>query len=152
FQFAGHTGYLSQQAGTSDYCMLMCSDELRVGLVTEHIPVSEIAQHITKEKILKKLQILKKTLTEDFGIDKPKITVLGLNPHAGDEGLIGKEEIDIIRPAIGEAKSKNIFALGPYPADGFFGSANYKKFDAILAMYHDQGLVPFKALCFDSGV
>lgn len=152
FQFAGHTGYLAQQAGTENYCMMMCSNEMRVGLVTEHIPVSEIAQHITKEKILKKLQILKKSLTEDFGIDKPKIAVLGLNPHAGDDGLVGKEEIDIIRPAIAETKGKNIFALGPYPADGFFGSANYKKFDAILAMYHDQGLVPFKALCFDSGV
>ncbi|MBX7142196.1 MAG: 4-hydroxythreonine-4-phosphate dehydrogenase PdxA [Chitinophagales bacterium] len=152
FQFAGHTGYLAQQAGTENYCMMMCSNEMRVGLVTEHIPVSEIAQLITKEKILKKLQILKKSLTEDFGIDKPKIAVLSLNPHAGDDGLVGKEEIDIIRPALAETKSKNIFALGPYPADGFFGSANYKKFDAILAMYHDQGLVPFKALCFDSGV
>lgn len=152
FQFAGHTGYLAQQAGVSDYVMLMCSNEMRVGLVTEHVPVSEIAQHITKEKILKKLQILKKSLAEDFGVDKPKIAVLGLNPHAGDEGLVGKEEIDHIRPAISETKGKNIFALGPYPADGFFGSASYKKFDAILAMYHDQGLVPFKSLCFDSGV
>jgi len=152
FQFTGHSGYLAQQAGVSDYCMLMCSSEMRVGLVTEHVPVSEIAPLITKEKILKKLQILKKTLTEDFGIDKPKIAVLGLNPHAGDEGLIGKEEIDVIRPAVAEAKTKNIFAMGPYPADGFFGSASYKKFDAILAMYHDQGLVPFKALCFDTGV
>jgi 4-hydroxythreonine-4-phosphate dehydrogenase len=152
FQFAGHTGYLAQQAGTENYCMMMCSNEMRVGLVTEHIAVSEIAQHITKEKILKKLQLLKKSLAEDFGIDKPKIAVLGLNPHAGDEGLIGKEEADIIRPAIEEAQGKSLIVLGPYPADGFFGSASHKKFDAVLAMYHDQGLIPFKALCFDSGV
>jgi 4-hydroxythreonine-4-phosphate dehydrogenase len=152
FPFAGHTGYLAQQAGTEDYVMLMCSNEMRVGLVTEHIPVSEIAQHITKEKILKKLHTLKRSLTQDFGIDKPKIAVLGLNPHAGDEGLIGKEEADIIRPAIEEAQGKSLIVLGPYPADGFFGSASHKKFDAVLAMYHDQGLIPFKALCFDSGV
>ncbi|HYV90261.1 MAG TPA: 4-hydroxythreonine-4-phosphate dehydrogenase PdxA [Chitinophagales bacterium] len=152
FQFAGHTGYLAQQAGVSDYCMFLCSNDLRVGLVTEHVPVSEIAQSIKKEKIISKLDIIRKSLKLDFGIDKPKIAVLSLNPHAGDDGLIGKEEMDEIRPAIAEAKAKNIFALGPYPADGLFGSGNYKKFDAILAMYHDQGLVPFKALCFDSGV
>lgn len=152
FPFAGHTGYLAEQSGVSDYCMLLCSNEMRVGVVTEHVPVSEIAQHIKKEKILSKLDIIRKSLKLDFGIDKPRIAVLGLNPHAGDDGLIGREEIDEIKPAIGEAKAKNTFVFGPYPADGLFGSGNYKKFDAILAMYHDQGLVPFKALCFDSGV
>jgi len=152
FPFTGHTGYLAQAAGVSDYCMLLCSSEMKVGLVTEHVPVAEVAQHLSKEKILRKLQIVKKTLIEDFGLDKPKIAVLGLNPHAGDEGLIGKEEMEIIIPAIEEAKTKNILAMGPYAADGLFGSGNYKKFDAILAMYHDQGLVPFKALCFDHGV
>ena len=152
FPFAGHTGYLAQQAGVNDYCMLLCSNEMRVGVVTEHVPVSEIAQHIKKEKILSKLDIIRKSLKLDFGIDKPRIAVLGLNPHAGDDGLIGREEIDEIKPAIGEAKAKNTFVFGPYPADGIFGSGNYKKFDAILAMYHDQGLVPFKTLCFDSGV
>lgn len=152
FPFTGHTGYLVQQAGAEEYVMLMCGENLRVGLVTEHVPVSQISQHIKKEKILKKLEVLKNSLVKDFGIDKPKIAVLGLNPHAGDDGLIGKEDIDEIRPAIAEAKSKNIFALGPYPADGLFGSGGFTKFDAILAMYHDQGLVPFKALCFDSGV
>jgi 4-hydroxythreonine-4-phosphate dehydrogenase len=152
FQFAGHTGYLAQQAGVTAYCMLLCSNEMRIGVVTEHIPVSEISQHITKDKILDKLEIIRKSLKLDFGIDKPRIAVLGLNPHAGDEGLIGKEEINEIKPAIAELKSKGTLVFGPYPADGLFGSGNYKKFDAILAMYHDQGLVPFKTLCFDSGV
>jgi 4-hydroxythreonine-4-phosphate dehydrogenase len=152
FSFAGHTGYLAQQAGVSDYCMLLCSNDLRVGLVTEHVPVTEIAALINKERIVSKLNIIRKSLKIDFGIDKPRIAVLGLNPHAGDEGLIGKEEIDEILPAIAELKNKNVLVFGPYAADGFFGSGNYKKFDAILAMYHDQGLVPFKLLSFDSGV
>lgn len=152
FPFMGQTQYLAGQAGVNDHLMLMCSENLKVGLVTEHIPVSEVARHITKESILSKLEIMKQSLVRDFGIDKPKIAVLSLNPHAGDDGLIGREDLDIIKPAIGEAKSKNIFAMGPYPADGLFGSGNYSKFDAVLAMYHDQGLVPFKALCFSSGV
>ncbi len=152
FKFNGHTGYLAEMAGGVNYCMLLCSNNIRIGLVTEHVPVSEIAQHIKKEKILKKIEIIKKTLVQDFGIEKPKIAVLGLNPHAGDDGLIGKEEIEEIKPAIEEAKTKNTFVMGPYPADGFFGSGHQTKFDAVLAMYHDQGLAPFKALCFDSGV
>lgn len=152
FPFAGHTGYLAQQAGVNDYLMLMCGSSMRVALVTEHIPVSEIHQLINKDRIVKKLEVLKQSLIKDFGIEKPKIAVLGLNPHAGDEGVIGREEIDEIRPAISEAKSKGIFALGPYPADGLFGSGAYRKFDVVLAMYHDQGLVPFKALCFSTGV
>jgi 4-hydroxythreonine-4-phosphate dehydrogenase len=152
FPFTGHTAYLAEQAGSENYLMFMCGKDMKVGLVTEHVPVAEISQHVTKEKIVKKLEIMKNSLLIDFGIEKPKIAVLGLNPHAGDEGIIGREEIDVIKPAIAEAKSNNIFALGPYPADGLFGSGNFKKFDAILAMYHDQGLVPFKALNFDSGV
>lgn len=152
FPFTGHTGYLVKEAGVDDYVMLMCSNQMRIGLVTEHIPVKEISNDINKEKILRKIEVLKSSLVKDFGIDKPKIAVLGLNPHAGDDGIIGNEEINEIRPAITEAKNKNILVMGPYSADGFFGSGGYDKFDAILAMYHDQGLLPFKTLCFDSGV
>ncbi|MEO6168525.1 MAG: 4-hydroxythreonine-4-phosphate dehydrogenase PdxA [Chitinophagales bacterium] len=152
FPFKGHTSFLAEQAGVSDHLMMMCGGDLRIGLVTEHIAVAEISQSISKELILKKLEILRNSLIKDFGIDKPKIAVLGLNPHAGDDGLIGREEIDEIKPAIAEAKSKNTMVMGPYPSDGLFGSGNYSKFDGILAMYHDQGLVPFKALCFDKGV
>ncbi|MBA2407418.1 MAG: 4-hydroxythreonine-4-phosphate dehydrogenase PdxA [Chitinophagales bacterium] len=152
FPFVGHTGYLAQQANVTDHLMLMCSNNLRVGLATEHVPITEVSKHIVKERILSKLNILKETLIKDFGIDKPKIAVLGLNPHAGDDGLIGKEEIEEIRPAIAEAKNNGTLILGPFPADGLFGSSGYEKFDAILAMYHDQGLVPFKALYFNSGV
>lgn len=152
FPFSGHTSYLAAQAGVPDHLMLMCGGNLRIGLVTEHLPIAEVAAHIKKETILKKLAILKNSLVKDFGIEKPKIAVLALNPHAGDEGLIGKEEIEEIKPSIAEAKNKNIFAMGPYSADGFFGSGNHAKFDAILAMYHDQGLVPFKALSFENGV
>jgi 4-hydroxythreonine-4-phosphate dehydrogenase len=152
FPFVGHTGYLAKQAGVDDHLMLMCGQNLKVGLVTEHIALADVSAHVKKEKILKKLAILNSTLIKDFGINKPKIAVLGLNPHAGDEGLIGKEENEEIKPAIGEAGNSNLFVLGPYPADGLFGSGGYDKFDAILAMYHDQGLVPFKALCFNSGV
>lgn len=152
FPFTGHTAYLAQQAGADDYLMLMCGRDMRVGLVTEHVPIAEVSQHIKKDRIVKKLEILKTSLVKDFGIEKPRIGVLGLNPHAGDEGIIGREDLEEIKPAIAEAKGKNIFALGPYPADGLFGTGNYRKFDAILAMYHDQGLVPFKALNFDSGV
>ena len=132
--------------------MLLVSDTLKVGVVTGHIPVSKISESITQEAILKKLRILNKSLKQDFSIRKPKIAVLGLNPHAGDNGVIGNEELEIIIPAIEKARNENIMAIGPYPADGLFGSSTFKKFDAILAMYHDQGLAPFKALAFDSGV
>ncbi|MBA3648759.1 MAG: 4-hydroxythreonine-4-phosphate dehydrogenase PdxA [Chitinophagales bacterium] len=152
FPFTGHTGYLVQQSGETDHIMMLCSNEMRVGLLTEHIGLSDVYKYITRESILKKLATIQGSLIRDFGIDKPKIAVLGLNPHAGDDGIIGREEIDIIKPAIAEAISTNMLAFGPYSADGFFGSGNYKKFDAILAMYHDQGLIPFKALYFDSGV
>jgi 4-hydroxythreonine-4-phosphate dehydrogenase len=125
---------------------------LRVGLVTNHLPVGEIAAAITTELVLEKIKILHASLRKDFGIDKPKIAILGLNPHAGDGGILGTEEQTQILPAIEAAKAAKMLAFGPYPADGFFGSGNYKNFDAILAMYHDQGLAPFKALSFGKGV
>ena len=152
FNFTGHTPFLKNTFGANDVLMLMAAENLRVGLVTEHVPVSEVAKYITREAILSKLNILKESLIKDFGIDKPKIAVLGLNPHAGDEGLIGKEEEDIIKPAIKEAKQRNMLVFGPYSADAFFASGQYEKFDAVLAMYHDQGLIPFKSLATGEGI
>ena len=152
FTFAGHTEYLTKSFGAKESLMLMVNGDLRVGLVTNHIPVRDISDVITKEKIVSKLKILNKTLKVDFGIERPTIAVLALNPHASDDGLIGDEEEKIIRPVIIEAKKKGMLVMGPYSADGFFGSRQYQKFDAILAMYHDQGLTPFKALSFGSGV
>jgi 4-hydroxythreonine-4-phosphate dehydrogenase len=130
----------------------MVSNILKIGVVAGHIPISKLPEYITKEKILSKLRILNNSLKVDFGIRKPKIAVLALNPHAGDNGLIGNEEIDTIIPALELAKTEGILALGPYAADGFFGSGSFTKFDAVLAMYHDQGLVPFKTLISDEGV
>ena len=132
--------------------MLLVNDNLRVGLLTEHLPIRDVAQHVTKEKIVAKAKLMAKSLLQDFGIRKPKIAILGLNPHAGDQGAIGKEELEIIMPAVEQLKSENILAFGPFPADGFFGSEAWKNYDGILAMYHDQGLAPFKALSFSSGV
>lgn len=152
FSFPGHTPYLKNVFEVNDVVMMLCAGNFRVALVTEHIPVSEIAKHITKDAIVSKLQIINKSLQRDFGIDKPRIAVLGLNPHAGDEGLIGKEEETIIQPAIREAKNNNILAVGPYSADAFFARRQHHKFDAVLAMYHDQGLIPFKALASGEGV
>ncbi|MBM3431437.1 MAG: 4-hydroxythreonine-4-phosphate dehydrogenase PdxA [Bacteroidetes bacterium] len=152
FPHTGHTPYLKQFFQAPEVVMMMCSDQLRVALLTEHVPVKEVAQHITKEKLLKKLQLVHKSLQTDFGIDKPRIAVLGLNPHSGDEGLIGNEEETIIKPAIKEAKNQNIIVVGPYPADGFFARGRYDAFDCILAMYHDQGLIPFKTLAGGEGV
>ena len=152
FSFPGHTPYLKNAFEVNDVVMMLCAGNFRVALVTEHIPVSEVARHITKEAIVSKLLILNKSLQRDFGIDKPRIAVLGLNPHAGDEGLIGKEEETIIQPAIREAKNNNILAVGPYSADAFFARRNHEKFDAVLAMYHDQGLIPFKTLASGEGV
>ena len=151
FSFTGHTPYLRQLFGVKDVLMLMSSENFRVGLVTEHVPVSEIARSITREAILSKLNILKESLMRDFGIDKPRIAVLGLNPHAGDEGLIGREEEDIIKPAIKDAKH-NMLVYGPYSADAFFARNQQQKFDAVLAMYHDQGLIPFKSLAYGEGI
>lgn len=153
FKFPGHTEYLAQNFNADEVVMLLVSDAMRVGLVTGHIPIAKVAQTITEDLIIQKLKILDKALSEDFNIRKPKIAVLGLNPHAGDEGILGNEEQNIIIPAIEKAKSvHNIYAYGPFPSDGFFGSGDFSKFDAVLAMYHDQGLAPFKALAFEEGV
>lgn len=152
FNFTGHTPYLKSMFGVNDVVMMLCAGNFRIGLVTEHVPVAEVSKHITKEKILSKLNIMHKSLQKDFGIDKPRIAVLGLNPHAGDEGLIGSEEEAIIKPAIKEAKNSNMLVVGPYSADAFFARRSFEKFDAVLAMYHDQGLIPFKALAIGEGV
>lgn len=151
FRYTGHTPFLKDVDGAKDVLMLLYDAALKVALVTEHLPVKEVAQHITKEIILSKLNILHQSLRRDFGIDKPKIAVLGLNPHAGDDGLIGEEEEKIIIPAIKEAKNK-MLVYGPFSADAFFARASYTKFDAVLAMYHDQGLIPFKTLAGGEGV
>lgn len=152
FNFPGHTEYLQERTGSSDVLMFLVSEGLRVGVVTGHIPVAEVPQAITQEKIVKKLQLINESLKKDFWIEKPKIAVLGLNPHASDNGLLGTEEASIIAPAIQEAFDKGIICFGPYPADGFFGNGTYKQFDAVLAMYHDQGLIPFKTIAFSTGV
>jgi 4-hydroxythreonine-4-phosphate dehydrogenase len=152
FNFSGHTPYLKNFFGVNDVVMMLCAGNFRVALVTEHVPVSDITKYITKEAIVSKLSILNKSLQRDFGIDKPRIAVLGLNPHAGDEGLVGTEEETIIKPAIREAKNNNILAVGPYSADAFFARKHYDRFDAVLAMYHDQGLIPFKSLATGEGI
>jgi len=152
FSFAGHTEFLKERFEAEEVLMFLVSDDIRVGVVVGHTPIVEVAPLITKERVLQKINIMNKALIEDFGIRKPRIAVLGLNPHAGDKGLIGQEEIDYIIPAINEARDKGVMALGPFPADGLFGSGDYSKYDAVLAMYHDQGLAPFKALSFDKGV
>ena len=152
FPFVGHTEYITSEFKAKESLMLMVSDSLRVGLVTNHLPIREVAAAVTKEKVLRKILIMAETLKIDFNLDRPTIAVMGLNPHAGDEGAIGDEDDKIVRPAIEEAKQRGVMVFGPYPADGFFGSGQFHKFDGILAMYHDQGLVPFKALSFGAGV
>ena len=152
FSYTGHTPFLKDFFGVNDVLMLLTSENLKIGLVTEHLPVKEIASHISKENILSKLFILHASLKKDFNIERPKIAVLALNPHAGDEGLIGTEEEEIIKPAIKEAKQRNMLVMGPFSADAFFARGQYNKFDAVLAMYHDQGLIPFKSLAFGEGV
>ena len=148
FRYTGHTEYLAAEL-EGEAMMILCSDVLRVGLVTKHIPVSEIARNITKERIVRDLDTLRRALIEDFGIVEPRIAVMALNPHAGDGGLLGREEQEIIRPAIVEAFSKGVLAFGPFAADGLFAGGGYAKYDGILAMYHDQGLAPFKTLSPD---
>jgi len=152
FKFPGHTEFFANEFAAKNFMMLMVDEQLKVGVVTGHIPVQQVPQSLTKEKILTNIRILHKTVLEDFSIRKPRIAVLGLNPHAGDQGVIGSEDQDIIKPAIKQASEEGIIAMGPFAADGFFGSGDYKKFDAVLAMYHDQGLIPFKLLAFESGV
>lgn len=150
--FKGHTEYITNFCGADDSLMLLTSDRLTVGLVTNHIPINLVASKLKTSLITNKILMLNNSLKNDFGIQKPKIAVLGLNPHAGDNGLIGSEEKDIISPSINDAMSRGVYAFGPYPSDGFFGTTDYTKFDGILAMYHDQGLIPFKAIAFDEGV
>ncbi|RKR80178.1 4-hydroxythreonine-4-phosphate dehydrogenase [Mucilaginibacter gracilis] len=152
FKFAGHTEYLQERAGGHDSLMFLVSDDLKVGVVTGHIPVGDIAKNITIEGIVSKLKMMNESLKKDFWIRKPKIAILGLNPHSGDDGLIGNDEQTTINPAISEAKALGILAMGPYAADGFFANGAYLKFDAVLAMYHDQGLIPFKQIAFENGV
>src|SRR5258708_2286322 len=152
FNFPGHTEYLQERDSAAESLMFLVSDTLRVGVVTGHIPISKVSESITTEKILAKLKLMDNSLRNDFWIRKPKIAVLGLNPHASDNGLIGSEEQQIITPAIEEARNNNILAFGPYSADGFFANGTYLQFDAVLAMYHDQGLIPFKHIAFESGV
>lgn len=152
FKFPGHTEYLAQEFGVDDNLMFMVSERLRVGVVTGHVPLGRVRQNVTRERIAQKLTLMMQSLKQDFGIEKPKIAVLGLNPHAGEEGLLGNEEQDIIKPLLAEWLNKGHLVFGPYPADGFFGTRGYRHFDAVLAMYHDQGLIPFKAIAFDEGV
>lgn len=151
FKFPGHTDYLNQEL-QGDALMFMVQGNLRVGLITDHVPVNEVAKHLTEKLITQKIETINKALRQDFGITKPKIAVLGLNPHCGDGGVIGKEDDEIIRPTIAKLYKKGVLVFGPYAADGFFGSGQYDKFDAVLATYHDQGLIPFKTLSFGNGV
>lgn len=152
FHFTGHTEYLASVFGADNPLMMMISPAVKVAFATNHLPLNEVSQELSKELIIKKIQALHQTLLKDFGCTNPKIAVLSLNPHAGDKGLIGKEEENIIVPAICEAFDQHINAFGPFPADGLFGSGNYSKFDAVLAMYHDQGMIPFKVLADNEGV
>lgn len=151
FNYTGHTPFLKDAAGANDVLMILYTNDLRVALVTEHVPLKEVSKYITREVLLSKLNLLYHSLRKDFGIDKPRIAVLGLNPHSGDEGLIGNEEETIIKPAIKEAKQK-MLVYGPYSGDAFFARSSYLQFDAVLAMYHDQGLIPLKTIAGGEGI
>lgn len=151
FQWPGHTEYLTEKLGAGQSLMFMLSDDMRIGLITNHLPLHAVADKIHKDRVIEKVRLMEESLRIDFGIEKPLIAVLGLNPHAGEGGRIGTEEVEIIRPAIEELKEHKFLAMGPYPADGFFGSAQYRRFHGIMAMYHDQGLIPFKLLTFGEG-
>lgn len=152
FPFKGHTTWLAESMDARSFLMFMVSDDIKIGLVTDHVPIEQVSANLSIETILDKIRLMHYSLVIDFNIRKPKIAVLGLNPHAGEDGLLGDEEITIIRPAIELAKEEDIMAIGPYAADGFFGTHQYHAFDGILAMYHDQGLAPFKLLNFEKGV
>jgi 4-hydroxythreonine-4-phosphate dehydrogenase len=152
FNFKGHTDYLASKFDTDDHLMLMVNRDLRIGILTGHIPLKEVSGAITREFLMKKIRVMNRSLEMDFNISKPKIALLGLNPHAGDQGLIGAEEKEVIIPVIQEAREEGLLTFGPYPADGLFGSSNYRNFDGIMAMYHDQGMLPFKTFAFESGV
>jgi 4-hydroxythreonine-4-phosphate dehydrogenase len=150
--FVGHTEYLIEATGSKSGLMMLVGEDLRVGLVTGHIPLAQVPAAVTKAKVIEKAKIFIQSLEKDFGINKPKIAILGLNPHAGEEGLLGSEEETILKPAIQELKDAKQYVFGPYPADGFFGMMHQQKFDGVLALYHDQGLIPFKSIAFSSGV
>lgn len=152
FHYTGHTPYLKEAFGAKEVVMLMTAENMRVALLSEHVPLAQAAGQVTLENIMSKLSTLNESLIRDFGVEKPKIAVLGLNPHAGDQGLIGKEEQEVIIPAISQAKNNGILCFGPYSADGFFARSYHLRFDAVLAMYHDQGLIPFKSLSVGNGV
>ena len=151
FKFPGHTDYLNKEL-EGNALMLMVNDNLRVGLLTDHVPVNEIAKHLTPALMIQKIETIKNSLIQDFGIRRPKIAVLGFNPHGGDNGVIGKEELEIMKPTIKSIYEKGTMVFGPFPADGFFGSNQYESYDAVVAVYHDQGLIPFKTLSFGRGV
>lgn len=152
FKFPGHTEFITQSCNVSDSVMMLTSDDVKVGVVTGHIPLKDVPSAITSDLIIKKGLIMLKTLNKDFGIERPKLAVLGLNPHAGDNGLLGSEEKEVIIPAIKALKEKDYLVYGPYSADGFFGNYEFQKFDGVLAMYHDQGLIPFKTIAFENGI
>ncbi|QSE96985.1 4-hydroxythreonine-4-phosphate dehydrogenase PdxA [Fulvivirga lutea] len=152
FKFPGHTEFYTSSFDAKESLMFLTNGGLRVGVVTGHIPLKEVSQKLTKEKVMSKLSVMEESLRKDFGLGKPRIAVLGLNPHAGENGLLGDEDEKVIQPAIAEFKNRGKLVFGPFPADGFFGKGDYSKFDGILAMYHDQGLIPFKTLAFNTGV
>lgn len=152
FSFPGHTEYLTERFEAKESLMMLVSEDIRMGVVTGHVPLLEVASKLSKELIRSKIDLFLQSLKEDFLIDKPKLAVLGLNPHAGDGGLLGQEELDIIQPVVDEYRAKGQLVFGPYPADGFFGKAQFKEFDGVLGMYHDQGLIPFKYIAFETGV
>ncbi len=152
FNVPGHTEYIAGLTGAKTYTMMMVSDNLRIGLVTAHVPVQDVPRSVTREAILEKLEVISNSLKLDFGVARPRIAVLGLNPHAGESGVLGPEEEETIVPAIEEANERGLIVSGPHAADGFFGTRSYLSSDAVLAMYHDQGLVPFKTLTFNTGV
>ncbi|MHA8052570.1 4-hydroxythreonine-4-phosphate dehydrogenase PdxA [Aquirufa sp. OSTEICH-129A] len=152
FAFPGHTEYLTERFDSKSSLMMMVSDNLRMGVVTGHLPLQEVSKALNTQMLKDKIALFLKSLKEDFCIDKPKLAVLGLNPHAGESGLLGQEELEIIQPVIDEFRSQGNLVFGPYPADGFFGKAQFKEFDGVLGMYHDQGLIPFKYIAFDTGV
>lgn len=151
FKFPGHTDFLAKELGGKSL-MFMITDELKVGLLTDHVPVSEVAELITPERIEEKVSLMMRSLIEDFGISKPKIGVLGINPHTGDQGIIGSEDDEVLRPTLKKIYNKGQIVMGPYAADSFFGAQTHTQFDAVLAVYHDQGLIPFKTLSFGRGV
>lgn len=152
YHIPGHTEFLAEKTNTTDFMMMLVHEQLRVGLVTGHIPVADVANSLSIQRIAKYIRVMQRSLSRDFGISDPRIAVLGLNPHAGDGGVIGDEENDIISPTIEQSQANGINVQGPYPADGFFGNKKYKQFDGVIAMYHDQGLIPFKTIAFGGGV